>query len=81
MSHLYDKEVFMLSVRLSAKMEKKLAVLSKRTGRTKSFYVQKALAQNFEDMEDVYLAEKSLAEISAGGILLSQEDIEKRYAR
>ena len=71
----------MLSVRLSAKMEKKLAVLSKRTGRTKSFYVRKALAQNFEDMEDVYLAEKSLAEISAGGILLSQEDIEKRYAR
>lgn len=71
----------MLSVRLPAKMEKKLTALSRKTGRTKSFYVQQALAQNFEDLEDVYLAEKSLAEISAGGILLSQEDVERRYAR
>ena len=70
----------MLSVRLSAKMEKKLNALSKKTGRTKSFYVQQALDQNFEDLEDVYLAEKSLAEVSAGGILLSQEEVEKRYA-
>ena len=44
----------MLSVRLSAKMEKKLNALSKKTGRTKSFYVQQALDQNFEDLEDVY---------------------------
>jgi RHH-type rel operon transcriptional repressor/antitoxin RelB len=62
-------------------MEKKLSALSRKTGRTKSFYVQQALAQNFEDLEDVYLAEQSRAEIAAGGILLSQEDVEKRYAR
>lgn len=71
----------MLSVRLPAKMERKLTALSKKTGRTKSFYVQQALAQNFEDLEDVYLADQSRAEISSGGILLSQEQVEKRYAR
>jgi len=71
----------MLSVRLPAKMEKKLATLSRKTGRTKSFYVQQALEQNFEDLEDVYLTEKSRAEVAAGGILLSQEEVEKRYAR
>lgn len=69
----------MLSVRLPLKMEKKLTSLSKKTGRTKSYYVQQALAQNFEDMEDIYLADQSRAEILAGGILLSQEEVEARY--
>lgn len=55
----------MLSVRLSAKMEKKLGALSRKTGRTKSFFVRWALAQNFEDLEDIYLADQSRAEIAA----------------
>ena len=71
----------MLSVRLPVKMEKKLAALARKTGRTKSYYVQHALAQNFEDMEDIYLADQSRAEILAGGILLSQEEVEERYSR
>ena len=71
----------MLSVRLSAKMEKKLGALSRKTGRTKSFFVQRALAQNFEDLEDIYLADQSRAEIAAGGILLSQDEVESRYSR
>jgi RHH-type rel operon transcriptional repressor/antitoxin RelB len=62
-------------------MEKKLAALARKTGHTKSFFMQKALAEKFEDMEDLYLAEQSRAEISAGGILLSQEEVESRYAR
>ena len=71
----------MLSVRLPAKMEKKLAALAKKTGRTKSYYVQRALSLNFEDMEDIYLANQSREEILAGGILLTQEEIEERYDR
>jgi RHH-type transcriptional regulator, rel operon repressor / antitoxin RelB len=71
----------MLSVRLPAKMEKKLTALAKKTGRTKSYYVQRALALNFEDMEDIYLANQSREEILSGGILLTQEEIEERYER
>lgn len=36
--------------------------------------------QHREDLEDVRIAGKSLAEIFAGGICLSQEDAEKRYS-
>jgi RHH-type transcriptional regulator, rel operon repressor / antitoxin RelB len=74
---LYYRGDLMLSVRLPAKMEKKLASLAKKTGRTKSFYVQRALAQNFEDMEDIYLADQSRNEILAGGVLLSQDEVDK----
>lgn len=35
----------MLAVRLPPKMEKRLDSLSKKTGRTKSYYVRQALAE------------------------------------
>lgn len=44
-----------------------------------------ALSRNLEemigDMEDVYLAEKSLAEVRAGGATKSLKDVMKRYGR
>jgi len=70
-----------MTIRVPEKLGKKLAALSKQTGRTKSFYVRQALDHDFEDMEDVYLADQSRAEIMAGGVLLSQEEVERRYAR
>ena len=33
--------------------------------------------QNFEDMEDIYLADQSRNEILAGGVLLSQDEVDK----
>jgi RHH-type rel operon transcriptional repressor/antitoxin RelB len=69
----------MLSVRLPKKLEKKLDSLAKRTGRTKSFYVTRALAENFDDLEDVFLADKSMEEVKAGGILLTQDEVEERF--
>lgn len=69
----------MLSVRLPKKMEKKLDSLAKKTGRTKSFYVCRALAENFDDLEDVFLADKSMEEVRAGGILYTQDEVAARY--
>ncbi len=45
----------MTAVRLDAATEKRLALLADKTGRTKSFYLRKALEQHLDDMEDYYL--------------------------
>ena len=50
--------VIMVAVRLPQEMEKRLNDLSRKTGRTKSFYIRQALEEHLEEMEDVYLAEE-----------------------
>jgi RHH-type rel operon transcriptional repressor/antitoxin RelB len=56
----------MLAIRLPEAIEKRLDALAKETGRTKSFYVREAILEHLDDLEDIYLAEKELAEIRAG---------------
>ena len=56
----------MLAVRLPEDIEKRLDRLAKRTGRTKTFYAREALLRHIEDLEDIYLAEKELADIRLG---------------
>ncbi len=56
----------MLAIRLSPSIEKRLARLARRTGRTKTFYVREALQEHLEDMENLYLAEAALERIRAG---------------
>ncbi len=46
----------MLAIRLPDKIEKRLEELSKKTGRTKSFYAREAIMEQLEDLEDYYLA-------------------------
>jgi RHH-type rel operon transcriptional repressor/antitoxin RelB len=46
----------MLTVRLSDAMEARLDRLSKKTGRSKSYYVKKAIEEYVEDREDYLLA-------------------------
>lgn len=53
----------MLAIRLPQSIEKRLEKLAKRTGRTKSYYVREAILQHLEDLEDIYLAERSLDRI------------------
>ncbi len=55
-----------LSVRLPDDLTERLNTLAKVTGRKKSFYVQQAIAEQLEDLEDLYLAEKTLENIRAG---------------
>jgi RHH-type rel operon transcriptional repressor/antitoxin RelB len=70
----------MLAIRLPAEIEKRLDVLAKETGRTKSFYVREAILEHLDDLEDIYDAEQQLAEIHAGrGTSVSLEEVMKRY--
>jgi RHH-type rel operon transcriptional repressor/antitoxin RelB len=48
------------TVKLDAETETRLENLAELTGRTKSYYIRKAIEEMLEDMEDVYMAEKVL---------------------
>jgi RHH-type rel operon transcriptional repressor/antitoxin RelB len=50
----------MLAIRLDPDTEKRLELLAKRTGRTKTFYAREAILEHLEDLEDIYLASKRL---------------------
>jgi RHH-type rel operon transcriptional repressor/antitoxin RelB len=67
----------MLGVRLDTKMEKRLERLAKRTGRTKSYYMRKALEEMIEDFEDVAAA---MERLENPGKRVSMEDMRKRLA-
>jgi len=70
----------MLAIRLPEEIEERLNVLAKETGRTKTFYVREAILEHLDDMEDVYLAEKRLADIRAGNNKpIPLKDVMKRY--
>jgi RHH-type rel operon transcriptional repressor/antitoxin RelB len=47
-------------------IEKRLTLLAKRTGRTKTFYAREAILQHLEDLEDLYLAETRLKSVRSG---------------
>lgn len=55
-----------ISIRLSDDLSWRLEKLAKRTGRTKSFYVQKAIEEHLQDLEDLYIAEQRLIDLRAG---------------
>lgn len=70
----------MLAIRLPESIEKRLEKLAKRTGRTKTFYARQAILQHLEDLEDIYLAERSLDRIRSGEeATIPLEDVVKRH--
>ena len=56
----------MLALRLPEEIEIRLEKLAKSTGRTKSFYAREAIIEHLADLEDLYLAEKRLANVRSG---------------
>jgi RHH-type rel operon transcriptional repressor/antitoxin RelB len=50
----------MLSLRLDPEIERRLAELARRTGRTKSFYARELIEGNLEELEDRCIAEARL---------------------
>jgi len=50
----------MLAIRLDPEIEKRLALLAKKTGRTKTFYARQAILEHLQDLEDIYLATERL---------------------
>jgi RHH-type rel operon transcriptional repressor/antitoxin RelB len=70
----------MLAIRLPADVENRLETLAKATGRTKTFYAREAILEYLDDLEDLYLAEQRLADISAGKTqTVPLEEVMKRY--
>jgi RHH-type transcriptional regulator, rel operon repressor / antitoxin RelB len=70
----------MLAIRLPEKIEKRLDRLAKRTGRTKTYYAREAIVQHLEDLEDIYIAEKRLADIRAGRArAIPLDEVIRRY--
>lgn len=64
----------MLAVRLPEKLEHKLDNLAEQTGRSKSFYVRKAIEEFLEDHEDYLIA---LARLEKKNPRISLKELEK----
>jgi len=70
----------MLTIRLPEKIEKRLDRLAKRTGRTKTYYAREAIVQHLDELEDVYLAERSLEAVRSGrSRTVPIEEVMRRY--
>ena len=55
-----------MSIRLPVEAEKRLAILSKETGRSKSYYIRESIMNYLDEMEDIYIASDRLENIKAG---------------
>jgi RHH-type rel operon transcriptional repressor/antitoxin RelB len=70
----------MLRIRLPQSIEKRLADLARRTGRTKSYFVREAILLQLDDLEDIYLAERALKRSRKGtDCTVPREDVMKCY--
>ena len=49
----------MLAIRLPEDIEKRLDDLARRTGRTKTFYAREAILDHLNEIENLYLAERT----------------------
>lgn len=56
-----------ISIRLTRDEEERLDSLSRRTGRSKSFYVKTALHEYLTDLEDAFVADVAIDALEAGG--------------
>lgn len=63
----------MLAIRLPEDIEKRLADLADKTGRTKTWYARQAILEYLDDLEDYYLAESRVDEPR-----VSLEEVERR---
>jgi len=50
----------MLALRLPDDIERRLADLAAKTGRSKSFYAREAILEHLEELEDAYLGAERL---------------------
>jgi RHH-type rel operon transcriptional repressor/antitoxin RelB len=68
------------SIRLPQEVEHRLEVLSQQTGRSKSFYVNEAILEHLDNLEDIYVAERRLEDIRAGRTSpVPLEEVMRRY--
>jgi RHH-type rel operon transcriptional repressor/antitoxin RelB len=55
-----------VSLRLPEKLKSRLDKLSKRTGRSMTYYMVEAISEKLADLEDLYLAEERTRALRAG---------------
>jgi RHH-type rel operon transcriptional repressor/antitoxin RelB len=65
------------AIRLPDETYERLQILASRTGRTASHYIREAIEEHLTDIEDVYLAERTLERVRKGKELTySLDDVE-----
>jgi RHH-type rel operon transcriptional repressor/antitoxin RelB len=70
----------MLAIRLTEDIEKRLDRLSKRSGRTKTYYARTALLKCIDEFEDIQVAEERLRALREGrDTTVPLEDVMERY--
>ena len=68
----------MLALRLPTEINERLEALAKATGRTKSYYAREAILEHLDDLEDIYLGEKTLEQVRRGEMTThSLDDVER----
>jgi len=69
-----------LSLSLPDEVAQRLQRLSRRTGRTRTFFILEAILQHLDDLEDLHLAEQRLIDLRAGrSRVVPLEDVMERY--
>lgn len=67
----------MLAVRLDDDLEARLTAVSRRTGRSKSYYAREALREKIEELEDIALLEEALRDPDSGQRFTLEEVMEE----
>ena len=55
-----------MAIRLPKDIENRLERLAKRTGRTKTYYAREAILEHIDELEEIYLADKTYEDVRAG---------------
>lgn len=55
-----------VSLRLPTELVERLSHLAETTGRSRTYYMQEAIKQHIDDLEELYLAEQALLNVRAG---------------
>ena len=68
----------MRSIRIPLSIDARLDTLAKKTGRTKTYYIQEMIRTSLDDQEDYYLADAVSERIRAGKEkVYSLEEVER----
>lgn len=54
------------AVRIPEETYQRLQALAAQTGRTATYYIREAIEEHLDDLEDIYLAEQTLARLKRG---------------
>ena len=55
-----------VSLRLPTELVERISHLAETTGRSRTYYMQEAIKQHIDALEDLYLAEQALVDVQTG---------------